>query len=200
MNTHENVRDQQSTQAKTRACLIARRARKRVGRRTNLLPLIDVCLAKRRTWAPVPMPVRFSLKNFARRLVGPCIQKETQLSEWEYRKIDLNQQRPRSDELDMLNTCGADGWELVAITSNNVAYLKRPIEELVVPSEYSRDAPTSAKDWHTNGNDEREGRIQEVKAKYRDPTTNETWSGRGRMANWLKRKQEAGEDIHKYLV
>jgi hypothetical protein len=34
----------------------------------------------------------------------------------------------------MLNTCGADGWELVAITSNNVAYLKRPIEELVVPS------------------------------------------------------------------
>jgi hypothetical protein len=120
--------------------------------------------------------------------------------EWEYRKIDLNQQRPRSDELDILNTCGADGWELVAITSNNVAYLKRPIEELVVPSEYSRDAPTSAKDWHTNGNDERGGRIQEVKAKYRDPTTNETWSGRGRMANWLKRKQEAGEDIHKYLV
>ena len=90
--------------------------------------------------------------------------------------------------------------ELVAITSNNVAYLKRPIEELVVSSEYSRDAPTPAKDWHTNGNDEREGRIQEVKAKYRDPTTNETWSGRGRMANWLKRKQEAGEDIHKYLV
>ena len=120
------------------------------------------------------------------------------MREWEYRKIDLNQQRPRSDELDMLNTCGADGWELVAITSNNVAYLKRPIEELVVPSEYSRDAPTSAKDWHTNGNDERG--IQEVKAKYRDPTTNETWSGRGRMANWLKRKQEAGEDIHKYLV
>ena len=77
---------------------------------------------------------------------------------------------------------------------------QRPIEELVVPSEYSRDAPTSAKDWHTNGNDERGGRIQEVKAKYRDPTTNETWSGRGRMANWLKRKQEAGEDIHKYLV
>jgi len=35
---------------------------------------------------------------------------------------------------------------------------------------------------------------------YRDPVTNETWSGRGRMANWLKAKQEAGKDIEKYLV
>jgi DNA-binding protein H-NS len=39
-----------------------------------------------------------------------------------------------------------------------------------------------------------------LQPKYRDPTTNETWSGRGRMANWLKRKQETGEDIEKYLV
>ena len=39
-----------------------------------------------------------------------------------------------------------------------------------------------------------------VKAKYRDPKTNETWSGRGRMANWLKSKQDAGEKIEKYLV
>jgi DNA-binding protein H-NS len=36
--------------------------------------------------------------------------------------------------------------------------------------------------------------------KYRDPVTRETWSGRGRMPNWLKRKQEAGEDIDEYLV
>ena len=39
-----------------------------------------------------------------------------------------------------------------------------------------------------------------VKAKYRDPKTRETWSGRGRMASWLKSKQEAGEKIEKYLV
>jgi DNA-binding protein H-NS len=39
-----------------------------------------------------------------------------------------------------------------------------------------------------------------VKAKYRDPTTNETWSGRGRMASWLKKKQDAGENIDDYLV
>jgi DNA-binding protein H-NS len=39
-----------------------------------------------------------------------------------------------------------------------------------------------------------------VKAKYRDQKTNETWSGRGRMASWLKSKQDAGEKIEKYLV
>ena len=39
-----------------------------------------------------------------------------------------------------------------------------------------------------------------VKAKYRDPKTNETWSGRGRMASWLKSKEDAGEKIEKYLV
>jgi DNA-binding protein H-NS len=46
----------------------------------------------------------------------------------------------------------------------------------------------------------RKGRKGKVKAKYRDPKTNETWSGRGRMASWLKSKQDAGETIEKYLV
>ena len=32
------------------------------------------------------------------------------MTEWEYRKIDLNQQRPPSDEVDMLNAAGAGGW------------------------------------------------------------------------------------------
>jgi DNA-binding protein H-NS len=35
------------------------------------------------------------------------------------------------------------------------------------------------------------GRKGKVKAKYRDPRTKETWSGRGRMASWLKNKQDA---------
>jgi DNA-binding protein H-NS len=39
-----------------------------------------------------------------------------------------------------------------------------------------------------------------VKPKYRDPVTGDTWSGRGRMASWLKAKQDAGEDIEKYRV
>jgi DNA-binding protein H-NS len=43
------------------------------------------------------------------------------------------------------------------------------------------------------------GKTTSVKAKYRDRKTGETWSGRGRMANWLKAKQDAGESIEKYL-
>jgi DNA-binding protein H-NS len=39
-----------------------------------------------------------------------------------------------------------------------------------------------------------------VKAKYRDSKTGETWSGRGRMASWLKTKVDAGEKQDKYLV
>ena len=32
------------------------------------------------------------------------------MPEWKYRKIDLNQYRPRGDELDLLNAAGAEGW------------------------------------------------------------------------------------------
>jgi H-NS histone family len=39
-----------------------------------------------------------------------------------------------------------------------------------------------------------------AKAQYRDPKNKETWSGRGRMARWLKSKQDAGEEIEKYLI
>ena len=44
------------------------------------------------------------------------------------------------------------------------------------------------------------GRKAKVKAKYRDGKTGETWSGRGRMASWLKTKQDGGEKIDSYLV
>src|SRR5215831_19794826 len=39
-----------------------------------------------------------------------------------------------------------------------------------------------------------------VEPKYREPQTGETWSGRGRMAAWLKLKEDAGEDSEKYRV
>ena len=48
--------------------------------------------------------------------------------------------------------------------------------------------------------DQKNRELSEVKAKYREPKTKETWSGRGRMASWLKRKQDAGEHIDDYLV
>jgi len=46
----------------------------------------------------------------------------------------------------------------------------------------------------------RNGKRASVEAKYRDGKTGETWSGRGRMARWLKAKQDAGEKIEKYLL
>lgn len=116
------------------------------------------------------------------------------MREWEYLKIDLNQQRPRGDELDLLNAAGAHGWELVGITSNNIAYLKREVGEAVPTA-----VTATARHAEPEGSGEN-GQVREARVKYRDPRTNETWSGRGRMATWLKRKQDAGEDIEKYLV
>ncbi|MGE3702268.1 MAG: H-NS family nucleoid-associated regulatory protein [Hyphomicrobiaceae bacterium] len=105
--------------------------------------------------------------------------------EWEYRKIALSDLRPRTDDIDLLNEVGSLGWELVTILLNNVAYLKRavtpPGESIVDASE--KALPSS-----------------EVKPKYRDPKTGETWSGRGRMAGWLKRKVDAGENRDDYLA
>jgi len=53
------------------------------------------------------------------------------MARWEYRKIPLNDVRPTVDDIDVLNDAGDNGWELVGITTNNVAYLKRPIDEPV---------------------------------------------------------------------
>jgi H-NS histone family protein len=120
------------------------------------------------------------------------------VAEWEYRKIGLNQHGPRGDELDLLNAAGGEGWELIAITSNSIAYLKRELEELG-RARSAESGISLQQDENANGHDVA-GVRTEVKVKYRDPVTNETWTGRGRMATWLKKKQDAGEDINKYLV
>src|SRR5262245_59592442 len=116
------------------------------------------------------------------------------MPDWEYRKLHLNQHTPRGDGLDLLNAVGAEGWELVSITSNNIAYLKRETEP------FDQPRTTATQQAVPNGPEPGRSSADQVRAKYRDPVTNETWSGRGRMANWLKRKQEAGEDIEEYLV
>jgi DNA-binding protein H-NS len=105
--------------------------------------------------------------------------------EWEYRKIDLSQLPRKTEDIDVLNDAGREGWELILISANYVAYLKRRLGEV---SEETADEEASAAIGY------------QVKVKYRDPATGDTWSGRGRMATWLKRKQDAGEDIEKYRV
>jgi hypothetical protein len=51
------------------------------------------------------------------------------MTEWQYRKIDLNDLPRKADDIDVLNEAGGDRWELAGITANNFAYLKRQIAE-----------------------------------------------------------------------
>jgi hypothetical protein len=106
---------------------------------------------------------------------------------WQYHKINLNELPRKRDEIDALCDACEDGWELVTILPNNVAYLKR---ERIESTHNTEASPAE---------DEPE-RPSEVKAKYRGPATGDTWSGRGRMATWLKQKLDAGEDIETYRV
>jgi hypothetical protein len=47
------------------------------------------------------------------------------------------------EDIELLQEAGADGWELVAITSNNVAFLKRP---LPAPARAARRKTTDDKE------------------------------------------------------
>jgi hypothetical protein len=49
------------------------------------------------------------------------------MPQWEYQKLDLNDAPRGADEIVILNDAGRDGWELVAITPNNVAIFKRQV-------------------------------------------------------------------------
>jgi hypothetical protein len=43
------------------------------------------------------------------------------MPQWEYIKIDLNDLPSKASEIDLLNDAGKHAWELVLITSNNIA-------------------------------------------------------------------------------
>jgi hypothetical protein len=51
------------------------------------------------------------------------------MARWEYTKIHLSELPRQGDDVDLLNDAGNNGWELVGITNNNIAYLKRPVGE-----------------------------------------------------------------------
>jgi hypothetical protein len=90
------------------------------------------------------------------------------VAEWEYRKLFLNLHPPRGDELNVLNAAGSEGWELVSITGNNVAYLKREADEVALPTSSHTQEATA------NGNHASAAGPQGATVKYRDPVTQET--------------------------
>ena len=48
---------------------------------------------------------------------------------WEYTKINLNDALRQTEAFDLLNVSGEQGWEQIVSSPNNIAYLKRAIEE-----------------------------------------------------------------------
>jgi DNA-binding protein H-NS len=101
----------------------------------------------------------------------------------------------------LLCDAGEEGWELVVIMPNNVAYLKRQTGHHASKSRAdSSNAMPPAHDASDKDDAPSAGTGYKAQVKYRDPKTGESWSGRGRMATWLKRKLDAGEDIEDYLV
>jgi len=42
------------------------------------------------------------------------------MPQWEYRKINLNDVPRKTDDVDLLNVAGEQGWELFGVTANNV--------------------------------------------------------------------------------
>jgi hypothetical protein len=67
------------------------------------------------------------------------------MPQWEYSKIDLNNVPVKASDLDALDDAGKEGWELVGITANNVAYLKRMLENPSTASPPRAKAPARRK-------------------------------------------------------
>jgi hypothetical protein len=62
------------------------------------------------------------------------------MPEFEYEKVDLNYIPRKGDDIDLLDELGEEGWELVVITVNNIAYLKRQVQVGSVDKPRARSA------------------------------------------------------------
>jgi hypothetical protein len=62
------------------------------------------------------------------------------MPEWEYTTINLSDVPAKILAVDVLNNAGEEGWELIAITANHIAYLKRQIAR--PPARSRRSSPT----------------------------------------------------------
>ena len=52
---------------------------------------------------------------------------------FEYHKIDLSTVTLKLSDVDVLNDAGRDGWELVSISANHMAYFKRAVPAVKPP-------------------------------------------------------------------
>ena len=66
------------------------------------------------------------------------------MHQWEYQKLNLNDLPRKADDIDLLNDAGKDGWDLVAITANSVAILKREVPQTAPSKSTVRRARTPA--------------------------------------------------------
>jgi hypothetical protein len=66
------------------------------------------------------------------------------MQQWEYHKLHLNDLPEQADEIDILNDAGKDGWELITITPNNMAILKRQITRAASHATSRRTAKPAA--------------------------------------------------------
>jgi hypothetical protein len=56
------------------------------------------------------------------------------MSQWQYCTINLCDLPRGTDEIDLLNDAGEEGWQSVGIAANNIAYLKRQLARPVALS------------------------------------------------------------------
>ncbi len=47
------------------------------------------------------------------------------MTHWEYLTLDLSDLPKRANLMETLNAAGSEGWEMTAITLNNIAIMKR---------------------------------------------------------------------------
>ena len=60
------------------------------------------------------------------------------MAQWEYCKVDLGAVPLNANDVDVLNDLGKEGWELVNITRNSIAYLKRQLAPPPAPESVRR--------------------------------------------------------------
>ena len=55
------------------------------------------------------------------------------MSQWEHLIVDLNTVSAKSSDVELLDALGQERWELITITPNKMAYLKRRTQEPAPP-------------------------------------------------------------------